>query len=184
MLIVRATDAIIGSVMVGFDGHRGWVYYLAVGPSRAAAGCGRALMAAAEAWLAARGCPKIQLMVRDGNEEAAGFYQRSASNASRSRPGGASEAGRAMIHLYGIRNCDTVKKARAWLTAAGVELCVPQLQAVEGVDPARLAAWARCGRVGSAAQPRGHDVPQARRSRSRRYRRGEGAAADGRRIHR
>ena len=64
-----------GSVMVGFDGHRGWVYYLAVAPDRRRSGLGRVLMAAAEAWLRARGAPKIQLMVRADNEAALGFYE-------------------------------------------------------------------------------------------------------------
>jgi len=64
-----------GSVMVGFDGHRGWVYYLAVAPARQRSGLGRVLMAAAEAWLRARGAPKIQLMVRADNAAALGFYE-------------------------------------------------------------------------------------------------------------
>ena len=67
---------IVSSVMVGFDGHRGWVYYLATDPARRGRGrgIGQALMAAAEAWLVARGCPKIQLMVRGDNLDAKGFY--------------------------------------------------------------------------------------------------------------
>ncbi|MEO9132077.1 MAG: GNAT family acetyltransferase [Sphingomonas sp.] len=64
-----------GSVMVGFDGHRGWVYYLAVAPGHRRSGLGRILMAAAEAWLRARGAPKVQLMVRADNEAALGFYE-------------------------------------------------------------------------------------------------------------
>ena len=64
-----------GSVMVGFDGHRGWVYYLAVAPGRRRSGLGRVLMAAAEVWLRARGAPKIQLMVRADNAAALGFYE-------------------------------------------------------------------------------------------------------------
>ena len=64
-----------GSIMVGFDGHRGWVYYLAVAPARRRSGLGRVLMAAAEAWLRARGAPKIQLMVRADNQAALGFYE-------------------------------------------------------------------------------------------------------------
>jgi ribosomal protein S18 acetylase RimI-like enzyme len=74
--VLMATDGerLTGSVMVGFDGHRGWVYYLAVDPAARRAGLGRALMAAAEAWLRERGAPKVQLMVREGNEEALGFY--------------------------------------------------------------------------------------------------------------
>jgi ribosomal protein S18 acetylase RimI-like enzyme len=62
--------------MVGFDGHRGWVYYLAVDPGRRRRGLGRSLMAAAEDWLMVRGAPKLQLMVRSDNEAAMGFYQR------------------------------------------------------------------------------------------------------------
>ena len=65
---------IVGSVMVGFDGHRGWVYYLATEPARRGRGVGRALMAAAEDWLKARDCPKIQLMVRGDNLTAKCFY--------------------------------------------------------------------------------------------------------------
>jgi len=74
VLLARDGDALVGSVMVGFDGHRGWIYYLAVAPERQRAGIGRALMAAAEAWLLERAAPKAQLMVRDGNEPALGFY--------------------------------------------------------------------------------------------------------------
>ncbi|WP_395942385.1 GNAT family N-acetyltransferase, partial [Brevundimonas aurantiaca] len=65
-----------GTIMVGFDGHRGWVYYLAVDPGRRRRGLGRSLMAAAEDWLMVRGAPKLQLMVRSDNEAAMGFYQR------------------------------------------------------------------------------------------------------------
>ncbi|RZJ00164.1 MAG: GNAT family acetyltransferase [Brevundimonas sp.] len=74
VLVARADGVIRGSVMTGFDGHRGWVYYLAVHPDSQRRGLGRALMAAAEAWLAARGAPKLQLMVRDDNADALGFY--------------------------------------------------------------------------------------------------------------
>lgn len=74
ILLDRDGDDLLASVMVGHDGHRGWVYYLAVAPDRRRAGSGRAMMAAAEAWLRARGVPKIQLMVRDGNAEAQAFY--------------------------------------------------------------------------------------------------------------
>lgn len=75
VLVGEGECGIVGSIMVGDDGHRGWVYYLAVAPSARRAKLGSALMAAAEAWLLARGCPKIQLMVREGNEEALGFYE-------------------------------------------------------------------------------------------------------------
>jgi ribosomal protein S18 acetylase RimI-like enzyme len=74
VLLRREGGALAASVMVGFDGHRGWVYYLAVAPGRRREGLGRAMMAAAEAWLKARGAPKLQLMVREDNDEALGFY--------------------------------------------------------------------------------------------------------------
>ncbi|HEY1881283.1 MAG TPA: GNAT family acetyltransferase [Caulobacteraceae bacterium] len=61
------------TAMVGADGHRAWVYYLAVSPDRRGAGHGKALMRASEDWARERGMPKLELMVRDGNE-AADFY--------------------------------------------------------------------------------------------------------------
>ena len=74
LLVGREGGAVVGSVMVGHDGHRGWVYYLAVAPDRRRAGHGAALMAAAERWLQARRLPKLQLMVRRTNPEVLGFY--------------------------------------------------------------------------------------------------------------
>lgn len=67
---------LVGTVMAGDDGHRGWVYYLAVDEGSAGAGLGRRLMAAAEAWLSARGVRKVQLMVRATNTAVLGFYDR------------------------------------------------------------------------------------------------------------
>jgi hypothetical protein len=66
---------LVATAMVGHDGHRGWVYYLAVAADARRAGHGRAMMAACEAWLRGRGVPKIQLMVRSDNERAVGFYE-------------------------------------------------------------------------------------------------------------
>ncbi|WP_200913244.1 GNAT family acetyltransferase [Sphingomonas sp. Leaf10] len=74
ILIARDGAAVIGSVMVGYDGHRGWIYYLAVAPDRQGQGVGRTLFAAAEDWLRALSVPKIQLMVRSDNAVALGFY--------------------------------------------------------------------------------------------------------------
>jgi ribosomal protein S18 acetylase RimI-like enzyme len=68
--------AIVASAMVGHDGHRGWVYYMAVHPSQQGSGLGARLMKEAEAWLTERGVPKLQLMVRDSNAQARGFYER------------------------------------------------------------------------------------------------------------
>jgi ribosomal protein S18 acetylase RimI-like enzyme len=75
VFVARAEGALGGAAMVGFDGHRGWVYYLAVASDRRGQGLGRALMAAAEDWLRARGAPKIQLMVREDNVVALDFYE-------------------------------------------------------------------------------------------------------------
>ena len=75
VLVACNDGAITGSVMVGFDGHRGWVYYLAVAPAARRTGLGRTVMAAAEDWLRGRGAPKIQLMVREDNTEATAFYE-------------------------------------------------------------------------------------------------------------
>jgi ribosomal protein S18 acetylase RimI-like enzyme len=76
VLGLRDDGEIIGTVMVGFDGHRGWVYYLAVKAPRQREGLGRLLMTAAEAWLQAMGATKIQLMVRSENAAAVSFYER------------------------------------------------------------------------------------------------------------
>lgn len=74
ILVAHDGDDVVGSVMVGLDGHRGWVYYLAVAPERQGEGWGRRLMAAAEDWLRDRGAPKLQLIVRTGNSAVLGFY--------------------------------------------------------------------------------------------------------------
>lgn len=68
-------DAVVASVMVGHDGHRGWIYYVAADPERRGQGLGRAVMAEAEAWLKSRGVPKGELLVRRGNEGVRGFYE-------------------------------------------------------------------------------------------------------------
>jgi ribosomal protein S18 acetylase RimI-like enzyme len=75
-LFLVAVDAgeVVGSVMAGYDGHRGWLYYLASDPERRGEGIGRALVQAAEERLVAMGCPKVQLMVRPDNHAARGFY--------------------------------------------------------------------------------------------------------------
>jgi ribosomal protein S18 acetylase RimI-like enzyme len=65
---------LIGSVMAGYDGHRGWLYYLATAESHRGRGVARALVEYAENRLLDMGCPKVQLMVREGNEDVLGFY--------------------------------------------------------------------------------------------------------------
>lgn len=75
VLVGRADGAMVATAMVGHDGHRGWVYYVAVDPDRQKKGFGRAIMNAAEAWLRAAGVPKLQLLVRRENLKAGAFYQ-------------------------------------------------------------------------------------------------------------
>lgn len=75
-ILVAEDSDLVGSVMVGHDGHRGWLYYLAVEPSRQKQGIGRALVHTAERWLTDRGVQKVQLMVRETNEAVAAFYRR------------------------------------------------------------------------------------------------------------
>lgn len=74
-LVGEHDGAVIATVMIGYDGHRGWVHYLAVAESRRGERLGQALMAEAERLLTERGCPKINLMVRSGNERVIGFYE-------------------------------------------------------------------------------------------------------------
>jgi ribosomal protein S18 acetylase RimI-like enzyme len=75
VLIGRDDNAIVATAMVGHDGHRGWVYYVATDPNLRAKGYGRAIMNAAEDWLRAAGVPKLQLLVRPENSGVAAFYQ-------------------------------------------------------------------------------------------------------------
>jgi ribosomal protein S18 acetylase RimI-like enzyme len=75
VLLGRDSDAVVASVLVGHDGHRGWVYYVAVDPQHRKKGLGRAIMAAAEEWLRARGILKLQLMVRPDNTQVQAFYE-------------------------------------------------------------------------------------------------------------
>jgi ribosomal protein S18 acetylase RimI-like enzyme len=66
---------VMASIMVGYDGHRGWINYLAVHPKHQRQGHARQLMQRAEAELTALGCPKLNLQVRVGNEAAIAFYE-------------------------------------------------------------------------------------------------------------
>ena len=68
-------DAILGSAMIGHDGHRGWVYYLATTPGRRGRGIARSLIAHAEAWIIAREIPKLHLLVRNTNAGVIGLYE-------------------------------------------------------------------------------------------------------------
>ena len=69
-------DRVVATVMAGYEGHRGWINYLAVSPDLQRAGLGRRMMAHAEHALRALGCPKINLQVRGSNTEVVQFYER------------------------------------------------------------------------------------------------------------
>ncbi len=80
-LVAEATDAaahetaVVGTAMVGYDGHRGWVNYLAVEESRRGGGLGARLMREAERLLVERGCPKLNLQVRSSNTGVIEWYR-------------------------------------------------------------------------------------------------------------
>ncbi|EKV28442.1 putative acetyltransferase [Caenispirillum salinarum AK4] len=77
ILVAEDTDdagALLASVLCGHEGHRGWMYYVAVRPDRQGTGLGKRMVAAAEDWLARQGCWKVMLMVRRDNAAAQEFY--------------------------------------------------------------------------------------------------------------
>jgi ribosomal protein S18 acetylase RimI-like enzyme len=74
-LVLEEDNPLIGSVMVGYEGHRGWVNYLAVHPDHQRQGLGRLLMNEAERRLRDLGCAKVNLQVRASNETAREFYR-------------------------------------------------------------------------------------------------------------
>jgi len=71
----RDGERIVATAMIGHDGHRGWVYYVAVDPDCRNRGHGRIIMTAAEDWLRSAGILKLQLLVRRENAQANAFYQ-------------------------------------------------------------------------------------------------------------
>jgi ribosomal protein S18 acetylase RimI-like enzyme len=75
-LVSMLEGQVVGTVMVGYEGHRGWINYLAVDPAHQRQGLGRKLMQEAEALLRKTGCPKINLQIRTSNENVIEFYRR------------------------------------------------------------------------------------------------------------
>ena len=73
-LVGEADGEIVGTLMGGYDGHRGWINYLAVSPTHQRRGYASALMRTVERKLLEKGCPKINLMIRSGNEAVQDFY--------------------------------------------------------------------------------------------------------------
>jgi ribosomal protein S18 acetylase RimI-like enzyme len=75
LVAVDGAGEVVGSVMVGHDGHRGWLYYVAASPASRSTGVGRQVVQTAEDWLRERGVVKAQLLVRDTNTKVVGFYE-------------------------------------------------------------------------------------------------------------
>ena len=76
LLVGTIQDNLIASVMIGYEGHRGWINYLAVFPKFRNRGIGRAMMDKAESILISMGCPKINLQVRAHNKDVVTFYEK------------------------------------------------------------------------------------------------------------
>lgn len=76
VLVGELGGRIVASVMVGHDGHRGWLYYVAVDPDQQGHGYGADIVAAGEEWLRARSVPKVMLLIRDTNTVVQQFYER------------------------------------------------------------------------------------------------------------
>lgn len=74
-LVGESSGEIVATVMGGYEGHRGWINYLAVSPQHQRKGYGRKMMHAVEQRIQLKGCPKINLQVRGTNTQAAAFYQ-------------------------------------------------------------------------------------------------------------
>ncbi len=75
-LVACLEGRVVATVMAGYEGHRGWINYLAVSPQCRRKGIGRRMMEEAEAMLRAAGCPKINLQVRSTNDAVIEFYKR------------------------------------------------------------------------------------------------------------
>jgi ribosomal protein S18 acetylase RimI-like enzyme len=73
-VVAELDGAVVASVMAGYDGHRGWVNYLAVDPDHRRVGLAARLLRVIEGELEALGCPKVSLQVRPGNDVAVDFY--------------------------------------------------------------------------------------------------------------
>ncbi len=76
LFVAELAGDVVATAMAGHDGHRGWLYYVAVEPSRRGESLGRDIVAHAEAWLASLGVRKVNLMIRESNLGARGFYAR------------------------------------------------------------------------------------------------------------
>ncbi|WP_375401261.1 GNAT family acetyltransferase [uncultured Amnibacterium sp.] len=92
LFLVADDGAVAATAMAGYDGHRGWVYYVAVRSDLRGCGLGRRMMAEVEVRLLALGCPKVNVQIRSGNEPVTAFYDRLGY-----APDGASGLGKRLI---------------------------------------------------------------------------------------
>ncbi len=76
LFVAEVEGRLVATAMAGHDGHRGWLYYVAVEPARRGEGLGRRIVAHAETWLASLGVRKVNLIIRDTNLDVRSFYQR------------------------------------------------------------------------------------------------------------
>ncbi|MBK6004507.1 GNAT family acetyltransferase [Ramlibacter ginsenosidimutans] len=77
MFLVGELDGrVVATVMAGYDGHRAWMYYLAVAPAHQRQGLGTLLVRRVEEEMLVRGCPKVSLLVRSANEQVRAFYRK------------------------------------------------------------------------------------------------------------
>jgi ribosomal protein S18 acetylase RimI-like enzyme len=76
LLVGRKDGMVVATAMAGFDGHRGWVYYLAVAPHLQGNRHGKAMLEEAARWLRERGAPKMMLLVAESNRGVLGFYEK------------------------------------------------------------------------------------------------------------
>jgi len=74
-LVALTKGSVVGTIMAGYDGHRGWIYSMAVHPDHRNRAIGSQLLSFAEARLVSRGCVKINLQIMEGNEETQAFYE-------------------------------------------------------------------------------------------------------------
>ena len=74
-LVALLNEQLVGTIMAGYDGHRGWIYSIAVHPEHRKQGIGSQLLSFAESRLVSRGCVKINLQIMDGNEQTQEFYE-------------------------------------------------------------------------------------------------------------
>ena len=75
LFVAEDDGRVVATAMTGHDGHRGWLYYVAVEPALRSTGLGRRMVSRAEGWLAGLGVRKVNLIIRETNATVRGFYE-------------------------------------------------------------------------------------------------------------